>query len=160
MDVKTAFLNGILHKEVYAPRAWYDLLSSFLLSQKFSKCAVDPTLFTWKEGKYILLVQIYVDDIIFSSADPELFPEASFLINPNMLFILPRSKHIDIRYHFIKVQVENGVVELYFVRTDYQLANIFTKALGRERLEFLINKLGIRSMSPETLKNLPEEEEE
>ncbi|GJZ54801.1 retrovirus-related pol polyprotein from transposon TNT 1-94 [Tanacetum coccineum] len=43
-----------------------------------------------------------------------------------------RSKHIDIRFHFIKEQVENGVVELYFVRTEYQLANIFTKALGRE----------------------------
>ncbi|GKD37580.1 hypothetical protein Tco_1257787 [Tanacetum coccineum] len=71
-----------------------------------------------------------------------------------------RSKHIDIRYHFIKEQVENGVVELYFVRTEYQLADIFTKALGRERLEFLINKLGMRSMSPETLKRLAEEEEE
>ncbi|GJX69686.1 retrovirus-related pol polyprotein from transposon TNT 1-94 [Tanacetum coccineum] len=43
-----------------------------------------------------------------------------------------RSKHIDIRFHFIKEQVENGVVELYFVRTEYQLTNIFTKALGRE----------------------------
>ncbi|GKE18150.1 hypothetical protein Tco_1425727 [Tanacetum coccineum] len=41
-----------------------------------------------------------------------------------------------------------GVVELYFVRTEYQLADIFTKALGRERLDFLINKLGMRSMSP------------
>ncbi|GJY90258.1 hypothetical protein Tco_0505454 [Tanacetum coccineum] len=71
-----------------------------------------------------------------------------------------RSKHIDIRYHFIKEQVENGVVELYFVRTEYQLANIFTKALGQERLEFLINKLGMRSMSPETLRSLAEEEEE
>ncbi|GJZ88763.1 hypothetical protein Tco_0660545 [Tanacetum coccineum] len=38
--------------------------------------------------------------------------------------------HIDIRYHFIKEQVENEVVELYFVRTEYQLADIFTKALG------------------------------
>ncbi|GJS71057.1 retrovirus-related pol polyprotein from transposon TNT 1-94 [Tanacetum coccineum] len=40
-----------------------------------------------------------------------------------------RSKHIDIRYYFFKEQVENGVVELYFVRTEYQLADIFTKAL-------------------------------
>ncbi|GJZ92561.1 reverse transcriptase domain-containing protein [Tanacetum coccineum] len=40
-----------------------------------------------------------------------------------------RSKHIDVRYYFIKEQVENGVVELYFVRTEYQLADIFTKAL-------------------------------
>ncbi|GKE76847.1 retrovirus-related pol polyprotein from transposon TNT 1-94 [Tanacetum coccineum] len=63
-----------------------------------------------------------------------------------------RSKHIDIRFHFIKEQVENGLVELYFVNTEYQLADIFTKALGRERIEFLINKLGMRSFTPETLK--------
>ncbi|GKB99187.1 retrovirus-related pol polyprotein from transposon TNT 1-94 [Tanacetum coccineum] len=48
-----------------------------------------------------------------------------------------RSKHIDIRFHFIKEQVENGVVELYFVNTEYQLVNIFTKALSREKLNFL-----------------------
>ncbi|GKB05013.1 hypothetical protein Tco_0833208 [Tanacetum coccineum] len=71
-----------------------------------------------------------------------------------------RSKHIDIRHHFIKEQVENEVVELYFVKTEYQLANIFTMPLARERLEFLINKLGMRSMSPETLKKLTDEEEE
>nr|GEY27157.1 integrase, catalytic region, zinc finger, CCHC-type, peptidase aspartic, catalytic [Tanacetum cinerariifolium] len=47
-----------------------------------------------------------------------------------------RSKHIDIRYHFIKEHVENGVIELYFVNTEYQLADIFTKALGRERSKF------------------------
>ncbi|GJY65704.1 retrovirus-related pol polyprotein from transposon TNT 1-94 [Tanacetum coccineum] len=51
-----------------------------------------------------------------------------------------RYKHIDVRYHFIKEQVENGVVELYFVRTKYQLADIFTKALPRERFNFLIEK--------------------
>ncbi|GJZ18473.1 retrovirus-related pol polyprotein from transposon TNT 1-94 [Tanacetum coccineum] len=71
-----------------------------------------------------------------------------------------RSKHIDIRFHFIKEQVENGVVELYFVNTEYQLADIFTKALGRERIEFLINKLGMRSFTPETLNQLADEAEE
>ncbi|GJY06128.1 retrovirus-related pol polyprotein from transposon TNT 1-94 [Tanacetum coccineum] len=71
-----------------------------------------------------------------------------------------RSKHIDIRYHFIKEQVENGVVELYFVRTEYKLADIFTKALCRERIEFLIDKLGMRSFTPETLKKLADEAEE
>nr|GEY51634.1 copia protein [Tanacetum cinerariifolium] len=70
------------------------------------------------------------------------------------------SKHIDIRYHFIKEQVQNRVIELYFVNTEYQLANIFTKALGRERIEFLINKLGMRSFTSETLKQLAEEVEE
>ncbi|GJW53422.1 hypothetical protein Tco_0097507 [Tanacetum coccineum] len=71
-----------------------------------------------------------------------------------------RSKHIDVRYHFIKEQVENKVVELYFVRTEYQLADIFTKALSRERFNFLIEKLGLKCMSPEALKNLAEEGEE
>ncbi|GKD84732.1 retrovirus-related pol polyprotein from transposon TNT 1-94, partial [Tanacetum coccineum] len=98
-DVKTSFLNGELKEEFYvsqpegfvdpyhpthvyrlnkslyglkqAPRAWYDTLSRFLLDNKFSKGAVDPTLFTRKTGKHILLVQIYVDDIIFASTDPK-----------------------------------------------------------------------------------------
>nr|GEY61934.1 retrotransposon protein, putative, unclassified [Tanacetum cinerariifolium] len=71
-----------------------------------------------------------------------------------------RSKHIDIRYYFIKEQVENGVIELYFVNTEYQLADLFTKALGKYRIEFLINKLGMRSFTPETLKQLTDEVDE
>ncbi|GJV46222.1 hypothetical protein Tco_1430758 [Tanacetum coccineum] len=71
-----------------------------------------------------------------------------------------RSKHIDIRFHFIKEHVENGVIELYFINTEYQLADIFTKALGRKRIEFLINKLGMRSFTPETLKHLAYEVDE
>ncbi|GKC84651.1 hypothetical protein Tco_1140368 [Tanacetum coccineum] len=71
-----------------------------------------------------------------------------------------RSKHIDVLYHFIKEKVENDVIKLNFVQTEYQLADIFTKALPRERFEFLINKLGMKSMSPETLKSPVEENEE
>ncbi|GKE00675.1 retrovirus-related pol polyprotein from transposon TNT 1-94, partial [Tanacetum coccineum] len=52
-----------------APRAWYDTLLKFLLANNFFKGAVDPTLFTSKSGKNILLVQIYVDDIIFASTN-------------------------------------------------------------------------------------------
>nr|GFC84282.1 ribonuclease H [Tanacetum cinerariifolium] len=71
-----------------------------------------------------------------------------------------RSKHINIRYHFIKEQAENGVIEVYFVNTEYQLADLFTKALGRDRIEFLIKKLGMRSFTPETLKHLMDEVDE
>jgi hypothetical protein len=71
-----------------------------------------------------------------------------------------RSKHIDIRYHFIKEQVENGVIELYFVQTLFQLADILTKALPRDRIEFLVDKLGMKSYTPDTLKKLAEEQPE
>ncbi|GKE09514.1 retrovirus-related pol polyprotein from transposon TNT 1-94, partial [Tanacetum coccineum] len=333
MDVKMAFLNGELKEEVYisqpegfvdqdnpshvyklkrtlyglkqAPCAWYNMLSSFLISQQFSKGAVDLTLFICHARNDILQVQIYVDDIIFASTNDAMCDEfanqmtskfkmsmmgqmsfflglqisqslrgifinqskyaskiikkygfnttdsvdtpmietkkldedlqgkpidatlyrgmirslmylttnrpdlnyadtdmsltayadadharcqdtrrstsgsAQFLDYGFQFNMIPlycdnksvialccnnvqhsRSKHIDIRYHFIKEQVENGIVELYFVRTEYQLADIFTKPLPRERCNFLIDKLGMKSMSPEMLKRLAEETNE
>ncbi|GKD77496.1 retrovirus-related pol polyprotein from transposon TNT 1-94 [Tanacetum coccineum] len=316
MDVKTAFLNGELKEEVYvsqpegfvdqdnpshvyklkkaiyglkqAPRAWYDMLSSFLISQHFSKGAVNPTLFTRTTGNDLLLVQIYVDDIIFASTNSVMLNEFANLMTTKfkmsmmganvILFRITnfsndsidtpmvekskldedlqgkpvdatlyrgmigslmyltstyadadhagcqdtrrctsgsaqflgdklvswsskkqksiaissikaeyialsgryssilrqksaialccnnvqhsRARHIDVRYHFIKEQVENGTVELYFVQTEYQLADIFTKPVPREIFNFLIEKLGMRSMSPKMLKRLIEEEDE
>ncbi|GJR60602.1 hypothetical protein Tco_1502764 [Tanacetum coccineum] len=52
-----------------------------------------------------------------------------------------RTKHINIRYHFIKEHVEKGTIELYFVGTEYQLTDLFTKALTKERFEFLVHKI-------------------
>nr|GFA46120.1 hypothetical protein [Tanacetum cinerariifolium] len=53
-----------------------------------------------------------------------------------------RSKHIDIRYHFIREQIKNGVIGLYCVNTEYQLADLLTKALGRDRIEFFYQQAG------------------
>ncbi|GJZ10965.1 retrovirus-related pol polyprotein from transposon TNT 1-94, partial [Tanacetum coccineum] len=100
MDVKMTFLNGPLKEKVYvsqpngfvdpdhpkrvyhlkkalyrlkqAPRAWYDELSKFLVSKVFTKGTIDPTLFTIRYGDDVLLVQIYVDDIIFGSTSTKL----------------------------------------------------------------------------------------
>nr|GFC08190.1 retrovirus-related Pol polyprotein from transposon TNT 1-94 [Tanacetum cinerariifolium] len=52
-----------------------------------------------------------------------------------------RTKHIDVRYHFIKEKVEKGIVELFFVGTEYQLADLFTKALPVERFKYLVRRL-------------------
>nr|GEX34714.1 hypothetical protein [Tanacetum cinerariifolium] len=222
MDVNTAFLNG----------------------------SVDTTLFIRRNENDLLLVQIYVDDIIFAASTPELcdlfaknmcskfkmsmMGKISFFLGlpisqslrcivinqsiyaleslkkygfkscdpidtpmvekskldedkegkavdpthyrgmigtllyitasrPDLQFAIcmcARSKHIDIRYHFIKAHIENGVIELYFVNTKYQLADIFTKALGRERIKFLINKLGMRSFTPGILQQVTDEVDE
>nr|GEU53435.1 copia protein [Tanacetum cinerariifolium] len=252
---------GVSSKEDMAYQAGHQSkaqLSSFLLSQKFSKGAVDPTLFTRKEGKDILMVRptkkhlhvvkqifqylrgttntglwyskdtslaltAYADadharcqdirrstsgsaqflgDKLVSWSSKKQKSTAIFSIEAKYVALsrccaqilwmrsqltyygfefnkiplycdnksaitlccnnvqYPRSNHIDVRYHFIKEQVKNGVVKLYFVRVEYSLANLFTKALPRKRFKFLINKLGMKSMSQETFKSLAEENKE
>ncbi|GJY69094.1 retrovirus-related pol polyprotein from transposon TNT 1-94 [Tanacetum coccineum] len=211
MDVKMAFLNGELREVVYvnqskgfvdqdkpnhvyklkkalcglkqAPRMLYDMFSSFLLSHEFSKGVVDPTLFSRKAVRDILLIQFALENnkeiMALLSMNPvdtygrKTLSDEDLGENQSFLHIImsaialccnnvqhSRSKYIDVRYHFIKEQVENRVVEIYFVRTEYQLVDIFTKALPQERFNFLIEKLGMQSMSLETLKGLAEEEEE
>jgi len=100
MDVKSAFLNGYIDEEVYvsqppgfvdhkysehvfklkkalyglnqAPRQWYERLSNFLLSQGYEEGKTDKTLFIKKACRDIILVQVYVDDIIFGSTNENL----------------------------------------------------------------------------------------
>nr|GEU29986.1 putative reverse transcriptase domain-containing protein [Tanacetum cinerariifolium] len=209
MDVKTVFLNGILHEEVYVsqpdefldqdnpnhvhrlkkalyglkqvPRAWYDLLSTFLLYQGFSKGTVDPTLFKRRQGcqdtrrSTFGSMQFLGDRVVSWSSkrqksDVISSMEAEYiaLLGYYAQVLWMRSQLTDYGIGFNKIpmycdnkkHVENGVIELYFVNMEYQLANIFTKALCRERIEFLINKLRMRSFTPETVIQLEDEAEE
>nr|GEW28063.1 retrovirus-related Pol polyprotein from transposon TNT 1-94 [Tanacetum cinerariifolium] len=68
-----------------------------------------------------------------------------------------RTKYIDVIYHFIKEKVEKGIVELFFVRIEYQLADLFTKALPEERFKYLVRRLGMRCLTPEELEALANE---
>nr|GEX51367.1 putative RNA-directed DNA polymerase [Tanacetum cinerariifolium] len=68
-----------------------------------------------------------------------------------------RTKHIHTRYHFIKEQDENGILDLYFVRTEYQLADMFTKALPEDRFQYLFRRIGMRCLTPAELEVLVNE---
>ncbi|GJY85772.1 retrovirus-related pol polyprotein from transposon TNT 1-94 [Tanacetum coccineum] len=148
LDVKTELLNNILRKEVYVSQ-----LDAF----------VDPDnpnhMYRLKKALYGLkqaprALRLSINKIPLYCDNKSMIALCCNNVQHS------RGKHIDVRYHFIKEQVENGIVELYFVRMEYQLADIFTKSLQRERFNFLIEKLGMRSMSPETLKRPIEEEDE
>ncbi|GKC04409.1 retrovirus-related pol polyprotein from transposon TNT 1-94 [Tanacetum coccineum] len=144
MDVKTAFLNDELREVVYvsqpkgfvdpdnlthvyrlkkalyglkhAPQTWYDMLSSFLLSQNFSKGAVDPILFTRKEGKDIIMVQIYVDDIIFASTDPSLCDKFA----DKMSSKFKMSMMVKMSF-FLRLQISQSPRGIYINQTKYAL---------------------------------------
>ncbi|CAM8914253.1 unnamed protein product [Rhodiola kirilowii] len=131
MDVKTAFLNRVLKEEVYvsqtpgfedhtysdhvhildkalyglkqAPRAWYERLSQFLLSHGYVRGDVDKTLFLLKEGKDTLVVQVYVDDIIFGSTNPRVVKKFTDLMSSEF----EMSKVGELKY-FLGLQVAQG----------------------------------------------------
>ncbi|GJW49049.1 retrovirus-related pol polyprotein from transposon TNT 1-94 [Tanacetum coccineum] len=94
----------------------------------FSLKKQDCTAMSTAEAEYVSLSACYAQSTIAISCNPVQHS---------------KTKHIDIRYHFIKEHVERGTVEIYFVGTEYQLADLFTKALPKERFEYLVHRIVI-----------------
>ncbi|GKC08275.1 retrovirus-related pol polyprotein from transposon TNT 1-94 [Tanacetum coccineum] len=189
MDVKTAFLNGKLKEEVYisqpegfldhdnpshvyklkkalyglkqAPRAWYDMLSSFLISQHFSKGAVDPTLFTRQARNDLLLVKIYVDDIIFVSTNTAMCTEFANQMTTkfkmsmmgNMSFFLrlqisqsPRGIFINQSKYASKIVKKYGLLTTEYVDTPMVEKNKLDEDLQGKQVDATLYGGMIRSL--------------
>ncbi|GJU64183.1 retrovirus-related pol polyprotein from transposon TNT 1-94 [Tanacetum coccineum] len=112
-------LKKALYGLKQAPRAWYDLLSKFLLSQEFSKGTVDPTLFIRRQDKDLLLVQIYVDDIIFASTTPELCDQFSIIICSQ--FKMPMMGKISF---FLGLQISQSSRGIFINQSRYALESL------------------------------------
>nr|GEU52620.1 retrovirus-related Pol polyprotein from transposon TNT 1-94 [Tanacetum cinerariifolium] len=142
MDVKTVFLNEIFKEEVYVSQP-----EGFVNQENLNH------VFRLKKALYGLKQAPRTWIPLYSDSQSVIALSCNTVQHS-------RTKHIVVRYHFIKEQVENGVVEIYFVKTNYQLTNIFTKASARERFKFLIKRLGMQSITPKELKRLAESDEE
>nr|GEV70679.1 retrovirus-related Pol polyprotein from transposon TNT 1-94 [Tanacetum cinerariifolium] len=170
MDVKSAFLNGKLKEEVYVkqppgfesnefpnhvckldkalyglkqdPRAWYETLSTFLTEHKFLRVKtpmvpsnnLGPNL----SGKDVNETQYRDPKESHLIVVKRIFRAIAISNNP---VLHSRTKHIDIRYHFIRDHILKGYIELHFIPTLYQLVDIFTKPLDEPTFKRLIIEL-------------------
>nr|GEV50552.1 copia protein [Tanacetum cinerariifolium] len=137
MDVKTTFLNNELKEKVYGLLYPKDTAMALMAYADTDHTGCQDTRRSTSGS-----AQFLGDKLVSWSSKKQ---KSTAILNTEAEYISigialccnnvehSWSKHIDIHHHFIREQVENGVVELYFVTTDYQLANIFTKELPRER---------------------------
>ncbi|GJT67672.1 retrovirus-related pol polyprotein from transposon TNT 1-94 [Tanacetum coccineum] len=142
MDVKSAFLNGFINKEVYvaqpsgfvdfekpnhvfklkkalyglkqAPKAWYDRLKAFLLDHLYTMGLVDNTLFTKKRDSHIIIVQIYVDDIIFGSTCQDLCDDFSKIMHDEFKM----SMMVELNF-FLGLQIKQLKDGIFFNQSKY-----------------------------------------
>nr|GEU86395.1 Gag-Pol polyprotein [Tanacetum cinerariifolium] len=155
-----------LRKALYvlkqAPRAW--TLNPPILARYLYQSGQDCTAMSSVEAEYaalsascaqVMWMRTQLKDYGFNYNKIPLYCDSQSAIaiscNPVQH---SRTKHIHTQCHFIKKQVENGIIELYFVRTKYQLAEMFTKALPEDRFKYLVRRIGMRCLTPAKLKVL------
>nr|GEX07720.1 integrase, catalytic region, zinc finger, CCHC-type, peptidase aspartic, catalytic [Tanacetum cinerariifolium] len=148
MDVKTAFLNCNLREEVYIshnPRGIFINQSKYALESLkkygFESCNPVDTP-TWRSPSWMKIKR----------EKPLIHHIIMFLGERLISWSSKRQKSAAISSTEAEYIALSGLIELYFVNTEYQLVDLFTKALGSDGIEFLTNKLGMRSFTPETLK--------
>ncbi|GKA56299.1 retrovirus-related pol polyprotein from transposon TNT 1-94 [Tanacetum coccineum] len=171
MDVKTAFLNGPLKEEFFvrqpdgfvdpnflnhvyrlkkalyglkqSPRAWYDKLSSFLIEHHFTKDADHA-------GRN--------DDCKNTSGGSQFLGDKlvswSSKKQDCIAMLTAKAEYISLSARCAQEHVEKGTIEIYFVGMEYQLADLFTKGLLKERFEYLVHMIGMRCMTPTQLERL------
>ncbi|GJT59370.1 gag-pol polyprotein [Tanacetum coccineum] len=146
--------EGIDFEESFAPVARLDAIQSFLAYVAHMNMIVYQM-----DVKTTFLSGILREEVYVSQLDKFVDQD-----NLNHVYKLKkdiyRLKQAPRGFHYSQSSSGEWSISFYFVNTEYQLADIFTKALCRERIEFLINKLGMRSFTPETLKQLADEAEE
>nr|GEY37156.1 hypothetical protein [Tanacetum cinerariifolium] len=128
MDVKTVFLNGHWRRRFMLHNQTGSL--TLIIQKSWMSKKQNCTALSSAEAEYVALSTSYAQSAIAISCNPVQHS---------------RTKNIHIRYHFIKEQVENGIIVLYFVETKYQLADMFTKALPEDRFKYLVRRIGILS---------------
>ena len=154
MDVKSAFLNGMLQEEVYveqlkgfvdphkpddvyklkralyglkqAPRAWYDRLTTYLIKHGVKRRFADTSLFIRKDKNYFVVAQIYVDDIVFGATNDSL--AQSFADEMKVMFEMSMVGEL---IYFLGLQVKQMDFGIYINQAKY--ARIFVKRFGLEK---------------------------
>ncbi|GJR44522.1 retrovirus-related pol polyprotein from transposon TNT 1-94 [Tanacetum coccineum] len=167
MDVNTTYLNGLLKEEVYVnqldgfvdphhPDKVYRLKRHYMDLNKLQGRDSDHAgcLDTRKSTSGgVLFLQFLLTDYGFHFDKIPMYCDSKATISMSCNPVQhSRTKHIHVRYHFIKEHVEKGIVELFFVRTEYHLADLFTKALPEDRFKYLVRRLGGSQLQPPSTK--------
>ncbi|GJW96519.1 putative ribonuclease H-like domain-containing protein [Tanacetum coccineum] len=123
-----------------APRAWYETLFTYLLDNRFQRGQIDKTLFIKRVKSDILLVQVYVDDIIFGIDN-----ESTICIVKNPVFH-SKSKHIEIKHQFIRDSNEKKLIQMIKIHIDQNVVDLLTKSFDVGRFQYLIASIGMLNL--------------